>query len=215
MKTDKIRKLIAFSAVVVLLATTTGCGSVEKGTAYDNRADIEDVKKVELTEKIEQLSLPAEMSGAMSVCHSIDELESEGIVDIVRFNRGRFYSVTPVEDGRYLFLLYTDDDSQCVADGYLASGFADKELFKDIKAGTEMDEILKKDENAYVSEGRSYHRFPDGTVMVISYSEDGEGRYAVSDYHSYSSDESGDDPYRESVVSYLLPQDLELLTQNN
>ena len=212
----KIKRYKLISLAIVLLAIflffiTVGCSSVEKGITYDNRTNIRDVKKVELTEKIEQLSVPSEIGSFMSVCYRIEDLKSEGIVDIVRFNKGRFYSVTPVEDDRYLFLLYTDDDSHCVVDGYLASGFADKEYFKDIKIGTERDKILKKDKNAYVSDNRSYHRFSDGTIMVISYSKKEDGRYTVSDYYSYSADESKDDLYRESVVNYLLPEDLELL----
>ena len=215
MISKKYRKSFIVGLCIMILSCiffiTVGCSSVEKGITYDNRTNIRDVKKVELTEKIEQLSVPSEIGSFMSVCYRIEDLKSEGIVDIVRFNKSRFYSVTPVEDGRYLFLLYTDDDSHCVVDGYLASGFADKKYFKDIKIGTDRDKILKKDKNAYVSDNSSYHRFSDGTIMVISYSKKEDGRYTVSDYYSYSADESKDDLYRESVVNYLLPEDLELL----
>ena len=211
MKIKQIRKVILFSTVIILSLATVGCSSSPKNIAYDNGSDITDIKALELTEQIETLAFPNEMRAGMSACYSVDDLKSENIVEIVRFNNGRYYSVTPVENGQYLFLLYADNDDHCVIDGYLSAGFSDKEDFKDLQAGEDRDEILSKDANAYVVDNNSYHRFSDKTVLVIEYAEDNAGKYIVSDFYSYNSADYKDDPYRESVVDYLLPKDLELL----
>ena len=57
----------------------------------------------------------------------------------------------------------------------------------------------------------SYHRFSDKTVLVIEYEEETADKYIVSDFYSYNSADYKDDPYRESVIDYLLPNDLKLL----
>ena len=105
---------------------------------------------------------------------------------------------------------YCNDD-HCVIDGYLAAGFSDKEDFKDLQAGEDRDEILSNDANAYVAGNTSYHRFSDKTVLVIEYEEATADKYIVSDFYSYNSADYKDDPYRESVIDYLLPNDLKLL----
>lgn len=211
MKTKKFKKEILLFMSIIFLLATAGCSSSKKTIAYDNESDITDIKALALTEQIETLALPSEIRAGMSVCYSVDDLKSENIVEIVRFNNGRYYSVTPVENGQYLFLLYADNDDHCVIDGYLAAGFSDNEVFKDLQAGENRDEILSKDSNAYVVDNSSYHRFSDKTVLVIKYVEDNAGKYIVSDFYSYNSADYKDDPYRESVVDYLLPKDLELL----
>ena len=207
MKTKKF----LLSMFIILLLATAGCSSSQNYITYDNGADITDIKAMELTEQIETLAFTSEMRAGMSVCHNIDDLRTENIVEIVRFNNGRYYSVTPVENGQYLFLLYADNDDHCVIDGYLAAGFSDKEDFKDLQAGEDRDEILSNDANAYVAGNTSYHRFSDKTVLVIEYEEETADKYIVSDFYSYNSADYKDDPYRESVIDYLLPNDLKLL----
>lgn len=207
MKTKKF----LLSMFSILLLATAGCSSSQNYITYDNGADITDIKAMELTEQIETPAFPSEMRAGMSVCHNIDDLRTENIVEIVRFNNGRYYSVTPVENGQYLFLLYADNDDHCVIDGYLAAGFSDKEDFKDLQAGEDRDEILSNDANAYVAGNTSYHRFSDKTVLVIEYEEETADKYIVSDFYSYNSADYKDDPYRESVIDYLLPNDLKLL----
>ena len=207
MKTKKF----LLSMFIILLLATAGCSSSQNYITYDNGADITDIKAMELTEQIETLAFPSEMRAGMSACHNIDDLRTENIVEIVRFNNGRYYSVTPVENGQYLFLLYADNDDHCVIDGYLAAGFSDKEDFKDLQAGEDRDEILSNDANAYVAGNTSYHRFSDKTVLVIEYEEETADKYIVSDFYSYNSADYKDDPYRESVIDYLLPNDLKLL----
>lgn len=46
---------------------------------------------------------------------------------------------------------------------------------------------------------------------MIEYEEETADKYIVSDFYSYNSADYKDDPYRESVIDYLLPNDLKLL----
>ncbi len=58
----------------------------------------------------------------------------------------------------------------------------------------------------------SYHRFSDKTVLVIEYEEETADKYILYLIsYSYNSADCKDDPYRESVIDYLLPNDLKLL----
>lgn len=211
MKTMNFKKEILLSMMVTLLVSTAGCSASEKNIVYDNNKDVTDISKLELTEQIENLAVPNEVHAGMSVCHSVDDLKYENIVKIVRFNKGRYYSVTPIENGQYLFLLYTDNNDHCVIDGYLASGFSDKNAFQDIEIGTNIEEILLKDANSCVLDNHSYHRFSDKSILVIEYSKNDDGKHLVSDYFYYYPGNYKDDQYRESVVDYLLPKDFELL----
>ena len=211
MKKGKLIRWKALIAVIALMAVAAGCGASESELGYDNKADVAGVEEQALTEKINNLARPGIVQGAMSICYDIEELKSEKIVEVVRFNDGRYYSVTPVENGKYLFLLYgepgEDDNSPYVVDGYMTSGFADKDEFKDIRIGMSKETILTKDSNSYEDELITCHRFEDKTVLVIEYDKDAN---TVSDYYYYPEDRKDDSDW-ESVVDYLLPEDLELL----
>lgn len=229
-RNPNLRKWFATAAAVVLLATAAGCSESEPKPDYDSKAadceseildydneiDAADAEAQSLTEKIRgNLAAPGSFLGSLSTCYGIEGLKSEGIVQIVRFNDGRYYSVTPVEGGRYLFLLYSDGENLCndesfyVVDGYLTSGFADRDEFEDVEPGMSREEILLKDPNAYVSENFSYHRFSDKSVLEIEY--DADKNIVLDSFCYYPEDHKGE-PYMESVVDYLLPQDLALIS---
>lgn len=199
------KKWVFFGVAIVLLMAMVGCNLPKKVFDYDNKSNITDVKEQDVTEKIKQLAYPNEVQMARSICYDMNSLKAEGIVQIVRFNKNRYYSITPIKGNKYLFLLYSETaEPYYVVDGYLTSGFANKDNFKDIQVGISREEIISKDSNVCVCDNYSYHRFADGSILTIKYDVDTTNKYVVSDYY-YS-----DQP--ESVVNYLLPQDYELLS---
>ena len=215
MKNRLFMSRIILAASITSIAAASGCSASEPKLDYDNKTNVTDVEEQVLTEKInDNLASPSKIQASLSICHDIEDLKAEKIVQIVRFNYGRYYSVTPVEDGKYLFLLYSDKercngDSIYVVDGYLTASFANKENFNDIEARMSKEKILMKDPNAYVFENLSYHRFSDQSVLEFEYDAD---KNIVSEYYYYYPADYKEDPYRESVVDYLLPKDIELIS---
>ena len=193
----------------LLLLVLAGCHSyTPPDGSYDNRADVADMEKQELTHQIQNLALPQEEQMTRSITYRMETLKSEGIVQLVRFNKGRYYSVTPMDNGGYLFLLYSDREmaDPYVVDGYLVSSFPDKDDFQNISVGMNRDEIVAKDPSAYVSgNNRSFHRFSDRSILSIEYEATEDNRYVVSAYGYLQENDS--------VVYYLLPQDFDLITK--
>lgn len=171
---------------------------------YDNESDISGLKEQELSDLVKNLSLPYCERKTLSAVYTMDTLKSEGIGEIVRCNQGKYYSVTRIEGGRYLFLLYygADAENHFLIDGFLVSGFADKSFFEDISKGMKQKEILGHDPCAcLVLDGeRSYHRFSDKSILEITYTKK-KKHYVVSGFEFLED--------QVSVLNYLLPQDLE------
>lgn len=220
-KSIKCKRLFLLVVTAALLITAAGCGSGVQGIDYDNKAKVSETEEKTLTaQEKEVLSRPNEVQMTMSFTYDMKELKDEKVVDIIRFNKERYYSVATVENGRYLFLLYSGDtekeaeengENLIVVDGYLASGFADKEDFRDFGKGMTKEEVLSLDLNSYVfSEDDSYHRFSDKSILSVRYELNDAGQYVVSDYEYYY---PGDE--RESVIEYLLSEDLELISQKS
>ena len=212
MASKKIRRnslAIACACIACLCAITlvlTGCHSDAPPGSYDNEAVVAGIEKQELTQQLQNLALPQAEQMVKSVTYRMDTLRSEGVVQIVRFNKGRYYSVTPMTDGRYLFLLYSDQDMETpyVVDGYLGSPFPDKDDFKAIAVGMSRDDMIARDPSAcVVGERSSYHRFSDKSILCIEYEADGENGYVVSAF-GYLKE-------KDSVLYYLLPQDFDLI----
>lgn len=171
---------------------------------YDNESDISELKEQELSDLIKNLSLPYCVRKSLSAVYTMETLKPEGIGEIVRCNKGKYYSVTRIEGGRYLFLLYygTDIEDHFLIDGFLASGFADKSFFENISKGMKQKEILDQDPSAcIVQDGeRSYHRFSDKSILEITYTRKNK-QYIVSGFE-FLEDQL-------SVLDYLLPEDFE------
>lgn len=204
MKSKNIKKYLFMVLAIVLLITVVGCSSSKPKLEYDNKSSVADIKAHALTQEIENLAKPNEVMMTMNVCYDIESLKADNIVKLVRFNNGRYYSVTPIENGKYLFLLYSEsNEPYYVVDGYLASGLANRDDFENIEVGMSRDEIIAKDSNAYVSNDYSYHRFFDNSSLTVKYESNSESQYVVSEYDF--SDEA------ESVLDYLLPQDMDLI----
>lgn len=205
---NKLKAYICISlTIVVLLFTMAGCDEPDSKVPYNNKMNVSDVQAQEITDEIERLAYPNHVSMSLSFVKYIDDLKESGIVNIVRFNKGRYYSVTPCADNKYLFLLYNESSEQIyVIDGFLVSVLADKDDFKDIFVGQDRDEILKKDPSSFVLEDYSYHRFSDKSVLCVKYELNDENRYVVSEYEYIE--------MSDSVLDYLLKQDLQKILKS-
>lgn len=194
------QKLIILFLLLFLPIGITGCVKDIK-QPYDNQTDIATLTEHELSDKIKSLNIPYQIRQGLSVVWDIEELKSDGLAQIVRFNKGKYYSVDRVKNGKYLFLLYTKNNEQyVVVDGFLVSKLADKAFFEKITKGMRQDEIVKNDPSSYVDEDCSIHRFKDNSILEIKYTlEDDE--YIVSEFQFLEN--------QLSVLEYLLPEDLE------
>ena len=207
----KIYKKVFFglwAMLALLLLALAGCHSYMPADGSYDKAAVAGVEKQELTQQIWNLALPQEELMTRSITYRMDTLKSEGVVQIVRFNQDRYYSVTPMVNGEYLFLLYSNGEMEdpYVVDGYLVSSFPDKDDFKNISVGMSRDDIVAKAPSAYVSgNSRSFHRFSDKSILCIEYEATESNRYVVSAYDYLKK--------KDSVVYYLLPQDFDLITK--
>lgn len=211
------QKIMVCFLFLSLLAGVTGCGKdlkqpyntlteqelseEEARIPYDNQTDIATLTEHKLFDEIKSLNIPYRIRQGLSVIWELEELKSSGLVQIVRFNKGKYYSVTRVENGKYLFLLYTKNKEQyIVADGYLVSKLADKAFFENIAKRMRQDDIIKNDPSSYVHEGLSIHRFKDNSILEIRYTLE-DGVYIVSEFQYLEN--------QLTVLDYLLPEDLE------
>lgn len=206
MKNGKETFLCLLLTIVMLTCGFWGCSKAQPKNQYDNKLDITNMQPQNVTQKIIQLGLPNEIRMSMSVIHDIDTLKKEGIVDTIRYNKNRYYSVTPLEKNQYLFLLYNDNgDSLYVVDGFLASTLVDKTVFQDIAVGMTQEDILKRDPSSCIFEKYSYHRFSDKSIFRIKYERNSENKYLVSEYDYIENSES--------VLNFLLQQDMDKIVK--
>lgn len=202
-----IRTCLYLSVTIVMLTFGfIGCTKIHTKNQYNNNLDITNVQPQNVTGKIVQLALPNEIRMSMSVLYDIDTLKKEGIVDTIRYNKNRYYSVTPLENNQYLFLLYNaDGDPLYVVDGFIASTLVDKTTFQDIAAGMTQEDILKRDPSSCKFEEYTYHRFSDKSILCIKYERSSENKYLVSEYDYIDNSES--------VLNFLLQQDMDKIVK--
>lgn len=197
---NKFKKFIPFLFLFLMLIGLMGC-SKKTNLKHNNKSDISTMKGIESPSEIEALNLPNEIQTSLSVVHDIEKLKSEGTATIVRYNNDKFYSVARVEDGKYLFLLYDENEgSYQVVDGFLVSNLADQSLFEDISQGMKREEILKNDPSSRVIENRSYHRFSDKAILRVDYVLEND-QYIVSEFQILEN--------QVSVLDYLISEDLD------
>lgn len=204
----KLFKTIFLLPFLFLIIGMIGCGKEtnlqydnKTNLQYDNKTDIAALKEQELSPEIERLNRPYEIRAALSVVYDMETLKSDGIAEIVRFNQDKFYSVTHVEDGKYLFLLYEEqNEDYYVIDGFLVSTLADKTFFENISKGMKREEILKNDPSSCIFENCSYHRFSDKSMLKIEYTLE-DDQYIVSEFQFIKNPVS--------VLDYLLPEDFD------
>lgn len=221
------QKLVIFLLLLFLPVGISGCGkdpqppddknpnitksaesSAEEETRipFDNQTDVSTLIEQELSSQIKSLNIPYRIRQELSVIWDMEELKSEGTAQIVRLNKDKYYSITRVENGQYLFLLYTKNNKQyVVVDGFLASKLADKAFFENIAKGMKQDDIVKNDPSPYVDKDRSIHRFKDNSILEIIYTLE-NGEYIVSEFQFLEN--------QLSVLDYLLTEDLETILEN-
>lgn len=202
-------KRTLITTIFCLTIGLSGCGpqkeaekiSQQKGTLeYDNSVDISTLKEHKFSDEINRLNCPNEIRKGMSVVDDIDSLKENGIAESIKFNNGKYYSVTNVNGDKYLFLLYDENAGDYnVADGCLVSKLADKALFKKVKVGMNREDIIKKDSSAFIFSDYSYHRLNDKSILKIRYTKN-ETQYIVSEIFYL------DQPI--SVLDYLTEEDL-------
>lgn len=197
---------IVFFLFLFLSVNITGCNKEIK-QPYDNQTDIATLTEHKLSAGIKSLNVPYQIRQGMSVVWDIEKLKSDGLAQIIRFNKDKYYSVTRVKNGKYLFLLYEKNMEQyIVVDGFLVSTFADKAFFETITKRMRQDDIVENDPSAYVDEDLSIHRFKDNSILEIKYVLD-DGVYIVSEFQYLEN--------QLSVLDYLLPDDLEKVSNNS
>lgn len=151
------------------------------------------------------------------------ELQEAGAVSVLRYNEGRYYTVSRISDGTYLFVLYKEVDEDLpqdqVADHLvMVDGFRVKRLLpRDADrliqiCFTPKDIIPLWDPNGYYIEGgsesntpTSYHRFSDRTTTICFSDRNEKGEWIVTFSGSLP------DAYN-SVFTYVLEEDLALVS---
>lgn len=204
---ENYKKTYLLLFLIVLVFGSVGCSKEQPKLQYDNKSDVSAVQKHDLTVEIERLNRPNDFQMSLSIVHDINALKSAGVVKIIRYNKNRYYSITPIKDDKYLLLLYGENDDILYAiDGFLVSTLANRTAFEDISVGMDREEIIKKDPSSCVFDHYSYHRFSDKSILCIKYETNTENQYLVSEYYYL------ENPV--SVLDYLLPKDLEKIQQS-
>ena len=151
-----------------------------------------------------------------------NEIRDAGAISVLRYNEGRYYSVSRISDGSYLFVLYqripSDTKPEEVADLLvLEDGFRVKKLLprsaeRFIKiCFTPKDSVPLWDPNGYYIEGEdeptpiSYHRFSDRSTMIFFCDVNEKDEWVVT-FAGTMPDSTN------SVLTYLLDADLELVS---
>lgn len=202
-----VKKIVALISVV-LIVSLVGC-EVEKTISSNNIPFTELITKENKISDFGRLKLPYDLQGAYSLRLSIDDVKATLGLECYRTNGEYVYSVHKVlfEDGttNYCFISYSSD---IVIDTWFVSEIPSKDNFDKIKKGkTTFQQIKKLDKAAIIydtDEPTSYHRFSDGTMMIIQYSEE-DGINVVEDYTLTS------DPV--DIVNRLLTIDFDLINK--
>lgn len=203
----RFKKCYLLLLLMILALGSVGCNKEEPRFPYDNETDVSELPERDSPKHILSLNLPNYVRMTLSVVHDINALKADGSVGIVRYNKNKYYSITPIKSGRYLLILYGENgDTLNHIDGFLVSTLANKDDFKDVSVGMDKEEIIKKDPSACVLDYSSYHRFSDKSILYIKYEKNAENQYVVSDYYYLI------DPV--SVLDYLLPMDFERIQAN-
>jgi hypothetical protein len=99
---NNYQKIILLLCMICLTTGFSGCGQQKESQQetvlkYDNTVNISKSKKHAFSNEINRLNCPNEIKMSLSVVDDIENLESTGIVDTIKYNNGKYYSVTNVE----------------------------------------------------------------------------------------------------------------------
>lgn len=199
-------KIISLILTVFTFFTLTSCNKTIE-LEYDNKTDITTLKENESTiDAMLSSNIPYDVLGMFSTAFYLDDLKEEGIVDVLRYNKGKYYSVTKIKDRSYLFLLYDkNNNGYRVVDSLLVSTLLDKKVLSNVKEGTLLTEVEALDETAYLME-KSYstHRLSDKSKMYITYRLENH-EYVVSEIEKENNNDK-------SVLYYLLEKDFKVIS---
>lgn len=203
------------SLVFSLIFLLAGCGKGKEDVLSNSITSASDdiVPFTELVTKENKLSdfgrleLPYDLQGTFSLCLEKDYVKNTLGIECLRKNGEYEYSVHKVlfDDGtiNYCFISY---QSGFVVDSWFVSKIPSKSSFRKIAKDKTTLEQVKQIDKATMFFGdespSSYHRFSDGTMMIIEYSGIDESS-VVTDYYVEQ------DPV--NIVNHLLPADLKLI----
>lgn len=155
----------------------------------NNQASAVDlIKNINPISDFDWAAIPAEVRQTKSIAFDIETVRNSSLnLSCLRSNKNQYYSVHIVKnaDGAagYGFIFYKDS---MVYDGWFVIKIPDKSDFSNIKNNqTTFSEIKEYDSSVILLEetegndGKSYHRFSDGTMAVVSY-ENSNGSLIVS-----------------------------------
>lgn len=217
MEMNTLKRIFIVTLIFILTATiftacknasSSGDESVVQSSAENYNNDMS-IRKLSVSEvKLARLEYSFDVENGFSSTISLTDVRSQFSSFYLRFNKGIYYGVVKTSDG-YLFMLF--DDNLQFKDGMPIKKLTTKKDFDGIKTGISTVEDIKKvdpgtllikniSENAL--EGESFHRFADGTMLVVTYQKE-SGRWIVKDMLFK------DDPTK--FLEYLLPKDLEVL----
>ena len=208
MKTNILLVLIS-----LLTIFTYGCSNVldsknnDKPYNYNNTSEVTLSDNSILENEIYgSISFPYFIQNGLSIIITSDELNNAGLSMNMRYNNGRYYSVSYFGEKNYLFLLYDkknhSSDELIVVDGFRTnSSLINMADFKEkVKVGTSKDEVLKIDPNAFVHGNQTFHRFYEESSLLIEYDDSIVVNITEIDGC-------------ESVLNYVTSQDLKLISE--
>ena len=208
-----LKKLISFVLMFMLICMLMGCSNSnlksEEAILYDNNISVKNAEPID-NKLLEVLphKQPYIFLRSYSSLIPIDVLDKSA-VSATRFSNGRYYTVSKLSGKKYLFLMFDYDyvnNQTDIIDSFEATTLLDKECISNIKIGSSMDDVKTADPTAYIFENLySVHRFSDKSVVEIHYKKDANGKHVVSEISQADT--------KDSVLSYLLPIDLDLITR--
>lgn len=213
------RKLFCIWILFCILCVFPGCSTQEKSNLdikYNNFVSARNSRQIEVGKIDKGLFLPYSTRECLSILHGpgFEEVQKKEVFDIVRYSKGRYYTVSRLSDGDFFFMLFEEDliDDQkqlFLIDGFRVKELLDKDDFDVIKVGTTKEEVLKLDPYSEDSEHSSdisstVHRFSDKSVLYVRYQLDKNNNPIVA--------EIWEDHTENSVLSYLIPKDLALIS---
>lgn len=212
-------KLFCIWILLCILCVFSGCSIQERSDLdikYNNFVSAQNSRQIEVDKIHKALFSSYSTRECMSILHGtgFEEVQKEEIFDIVRYSKGRYYTVSRLSDGDYFFMLFEEDliDDQkqlFLIDGFRVKELLDKEDFDVIQVGTAKEEVLKLDPYSGDREHSSdisstIHRFSDKSVLHVAYQLDENNNPIVA--------EIWEDHTENSVLSYLIPKDLALIS---
>lgn len=196
--------------VLVIIISICGCSNKSKNLyKYDNNisaAQFLPKNSISIYNELDTITVPFETSVSRII--TIKQLkENFGLANIVRYNKGRYYSIDRLDETHYLLMLYNNiasDDELILVDGFVTSKLINKNAFNNVTIEKSKKYVFDIDCNSLDFGNCSYHRFSDSSVIRIEYTEDTNNNYFVSNIQELDN--------KNSVTYYLIDKDLELIT---